>query len=330
MADPHVSVETDAGDDRTAVRVDGDPFTSYLATGAEPVLAKPTCYPIRSAQGTPITRGYPLDPRPGERVDHPHHVGLWLNYGEVAGHDFWNNDGPVTGTDDGPVVRHRAVGRATGGTGRGELATTAEWVAPDGERLLREETTYVFRAATGERTIDRLTTLTARRDLSLADDKEGLLGVRVCRGLEHPDEEPTRLVGPDGRPREEPVVETDTATGTYESPDGTTGTAVWGTRAPWMKLAGTVDGEAVTVALMDHPDNPGHPTHWHARGYGLFAANPLGAAAFTDGERRVEFSLAAGESATFDYRLAVLSGDPDREAVADRHRSFVAAARTDR
>ena len=35
-------------------------------------------------------------------------------------------------------------------------------------------------------------------------------------------------------------------------------------------------GHTVTIAIFDHPGNPGYPTYWHARGYGLFAANPLG------------------------------------------------------
>ncbi|MFB6217678.1 MAG: PmoA family protein [Halobacteriaceae archaeon] len=321
MTAPRVTVDTDAGDHRTAVRVDGEPFTAYLEPGADPVLAKPVCYPIRAASGTPVTRGYPLDPRPGERVDHPHHVGLWLNYGNVSGYDFWNNAGPVTGDDDGPVVRHRETRRAESGDGRGELAVTLEWVA-GGRALLREETTVRFHAAAGERAIDRLTTLTALRDVELADDKEGLLGLRVCRDLEHPDDDPAAVVGPDGGTRE--VVDT-AVTGEYESSRGDTGTALWGSRAEWVKLAGRVGDEPVSVVVMDHPDNAGHPTHWHARGYGLFAANPLGAAAFTDGERRLGFALGEGESATFDYRVSVIAGDPDD--VAERYDAFVAAAR---
>jgi hypothetical protein len=48
-------------------------------------------YPLIADGGITVTRGYPLEPRPGERVDHPHHAGLWFNYGEVNGFDFWNN-----------------------------------------------------------------------------------------------------------------------------------------------------------------------------------------------------------------------------------------------
>ena len=73
---------------RVDVFVDGQPFTSYIWPET---LTKPVLYPLRTAQGTIVTRGFPLDPRPGERVDHPHHSGYWLNYGNVNGVDFWNN-----------------------------------------------------------------------------------------------------------------------------------------------------------------------------------------------------------------------------------------------
>ena len=64
--------------------------------------------------------------------------------------------------------------------------------------------------------------------------------------------------------------------GVYLTSEGTKGAAVWGTRGRWCTLSGTVGAEPVSIAILDHPQNPGHPTYWHARGYGLFAANPLG------------------------------------------------------
>src|SRR5438128_11315586 len=73
---------------RVDVFVDGQPFTSYIWPEK---LKVPVLYPLRTAHGTIVTRGFPLEPRPGERVDHPHHAGFWLNYGSVNGVDFWNN-----------------------------------------------------------------------------------------------------------------------------------------------------------------------------------------------------------------------------------------------
>src|SRR5688500_13462993 len=67
---------------RVDVTVDGRPFTSYRW---DPALKKPLLFPIRAASGGLITRGFPVEPRPDEATDHPHHLGLWLNYGNVDG-----------------------------------------------------------------------------------------------------------------------------------------------------------------------------------------------------------------------------------------------------
>src|SRR5919204_3223562 len=67
---------------RVDVAIGGKPFTSYIWPER---LKKPVLYPLRAASGTLVTRGWPFDPRPGERVDHPHPVGLWFDYGNVNG-----------------------------------------------------------------------------------------------------------------------------------------------------------------------------------------------------------------------------------------------------
>ena len=73
--------------------------------------------------------------------------------------------------------------------------------------------------------------------------------------------------------------------------------------------------------MCDHPKNQSYPTYWHARGYGLFAANPLGVKDFTKGEKELNFAIPAGKSITFRYRVIVNSGshltDADINACAD-------------
>src|SRR5256884_4470002 len=183
-----VKVEVVPHDDlrRVDVLVDGKPFTSYIYPTT---LKKPTLYPVRSASGVLVTRGWPLEPRPGERVDHPHQVGLWFDHGDVNGLDFWNNSDaipPARAAKMGTIL-HRAVRRAEGGPGEGVLEVTAEWVDYAGTPLLREDTRFVFRAADGLRSIDRITTLTAlARPVTFVDNKEGLVGMRVARALEQP------------------------------------------------------------------------------------------------------------------------------------------------
>src|SRR6185503_16827781 len=146
---------------RVDVTIDGKPFTSYIWPST---LKKPVLYPLRTAKGTLVSRGFPLDPRPGERVDHPHHVGLWLNHGDVNGLDFWNNSEAIAPTEShkyGTIV-HRAIKRMKNGKNQAELQVATDWVTPDGKTLLHEDTTFVFHAGKDERAIDRVTTLTAQ------------------------------------------------------------------------------------------------------------------------------------------------------------------------
>jgi hypothetical protein len=145
---------------RVDVVIDGQPFTSYIWPEK---LAKPVLYPLRTARGTVVTRGFPLEQRSGERVDHPHHVGLWFNYGNVNGFDFWNNSEAIK-PEDAPKmgnIRHRAITLAKGGPDQGELETEADWITGKEQLILKEHTRFVFRGGPNFRSIDRITTLQA-------------------------------------------------------------------------------------------------------------------------------------------------------------------------
>ncbi|GAA4424459.1 hypothetical protein GCM10023188_04300 [Pontibacter saemangeumensis] len=293
---------------RVDVTVDGKPFTSYIYPDE---VKKPVLYPIRTAKGTLITRGWPLDPRPGERVDHPHHVGLWFNYGDVNGYDFWNNSND-TGSHKGPfgTIRHRSVDQMSGGDDKAELVVSSKWQKPDGTPLLLETTRYVFSGEGDTRIIERVTTLKAlQEDVLFRDNKEGLIALRLARELEHPSTQPEIFTDASGKATSVPRMENEGITGMYESSEGVKGDSVWGTRASWVSLNGRIGQEPVTVAIMDHPQNIGYPTYWHARGYGLFAANPLGQKAMSNGAQELNFKLRAGESVTFRHRVLVHSGE---------------------
>jgi hypothetical protein len=84
--------------------------------------------------------------------------------------------------------------------------------------------------------------------------------------------------------------------------------AVWGTRAKWMDLYGNIGDEKISLVVCDHPGNTGYPTYWHARAYGLFAANPFGWYDFTDGKEKFNFSLKPGQTLKFRYRIIISSG----------------------
>ena len=161
---------------RVDVIIDGKPFTSYIFERSQ---KKPSLYPLRTAKGTIVTRGYPLDPHPGERADHPHHVGLWFNYGDVNGLDFWNNSDAITGERAarmGTVVHQRVI-EAVSGKDKGELNVEMDWVDVKGTVLLKENTRYVFQGDGNTRVVDRITRLAALKDpVVLGDNKEGAAG----------------------------------------------------------------------------------------------------------------------------------------------------------
>lgn len=320
---PGISVISDSAAQRVDVLVDGEPFTSYLYSDTISVLKKPVLYPIRTAEGIEITRGYPIHPKPGESIDHPHQIGLWMNYGAVNGFDFWNNSDavPEERQDEVGTIRHLEVVSTADGRGVGELVVAAEWRSDGGEPLLHERTEYVFHADSSVRIIDRISRLTAlEQRVSFEDNKEGLLGLRLTRALEVT---PSRSEGSEEVALDVPEKDAPVRSGAYRNSEGVSGYPdVWGRRARWTTLTGLVEGQNVTVAVIDHPDNVGYPTYWHTRDYGLFAANPLGQAAFTDGEERLDFVLDARESTTFRFRIVIFDGIASGTQVDDWFADF--------
>jgi len=320
-----VALSTNEPAHRVDVTIGGEPFTSYVWPER---VKKPVLYPIRSAKGTLVTRGWPLDPRPGERVDHPHHVGLWLNYENVNGIDFWNNseaikagDAPKMGT-----ILHRRIVEAKNGSDRGELVTESDWVLHDGTVILKERTTFVFSGDATSRTIDRTSRLTALdTKVVFADAKDGMLGMRVARQLEQPSNEPLVFTDAAGRATSVPRLDNTGVTGLYTSSEGKTGDDVWSTRGRWTMLTGKIGDEPLTIAIIDHPKNPGYPTYWHARGYGLFAANPLGQKVFSNGRETLNFTIEPHASASFRYRIVVLEGTATPDRTEREYNAFAAA-----
>jgi len=320
-----VEVVSREAERRVDVSIDGKPFTAYIWPESQ---MKPSLWPIRTAKGTEITRGYPIAPKPGERTDHRHHVGLWFSYGDVNGVDFWNNSTarkPEEQARMGRTVQRRIV-EAKGGA-EGRLTVAADWLLPGDKLALAEESAFVFRALPSGRWIERTTTLRAKDGaVSLKDNKEGVFGLRVARTLEHPSPatEKGSVVGPDLRDGPSGPLDNAGITGSYRSSEGKVGDAVWGTRGRWVALSGRAGEEDVVLVIFDHPKNPGAPTYWHARGYGLFAANPLGQKELSAGKDTLDYAIPQGGSAVFRHALAVLGGPFDEARVEELYRGFAA------
>jgi hypothetical protein len=307
-----VVVKADEAAHRVDVTIDGTPFTSYLWDTNQ---RKPVLYPLIAPDGTTVTRGYPFAMRPGERVDHPHHAGLWFNYGNANGFDFWNNSDaiPVAQRPKYGTITHDHIVSVKSGKDAGELIVESTWTTGAGDKILVQTTRYVFRRTTvggaPARGVDLTVTLKALSPVVFHDDKEGLLGLRVAHFLESPTEKGGVFMDAQGNPTQVAAADPAGATGVYRTSEGKTGDAAWGTRGAWCLLSGTTsDGKAETIAILDNKANPGYPAYWHARGYGLFGVNPLGAHIFDPKVPAMNYSIATGDSATFKYRILIVSG----------------------
>lgn len=302
-----IEVITSEKDKKVDILFEGQLFTSYIFPDD---LEKPVLFPIFTSSGTVITRGYPRNPRLGERVDHPHHVGLWFNYGDVNGLDFWNNSYaiPVEKKPGYGSIRHQKIIEAISGKEKGILKVQTHWIDSKGNILLEEVSTFVFSGSKSLRRIDRTTELTAKVHVTFKDNKEGMMGLRVDRAFEEPSNKPEQFTDANGNPTTVAVLNNEGVNGIYRSSKGLEKGEVWGTQADWVKLSAKKGTEDITIAMIDHKKNIGYPAHWHARGYGLFAMNNLGAKVYNPKENEFIYTLESGKTLTFHHRILISSG----------------------
>jgi len=232
------------GAERGAVLLDGERAAGLVFGGPRGLAL----WPLHATTGAEVTRAFPLGRRDGEPEDHPHHVSLWFAHGDVNGTDFWAGAGRI---------ERVGVPRITGQT----VSVSHRWVAPDGTEVATDVRDLRFeQGRTGRgarwRSVDAAVGLHAPHGpLRIGDTKEGTFAVRL---------------------RPEFCLVGDKAAGVLRNAAGDRGNDAWGRRARWVAWQAEVEGAILTLAMFDHPRNHGHPTHWHARGYGLCAANPFG------------------------------------------------------
>ena len=288
-------------------------------------MKKPVLFPINTLDGITVTRGFPIAPRPGEPTDHPHHIGMWMNYESVNGLDFWNNSTAIPYEKRnlyGTIIHQNIISKKASGNSA-TLTTTATWVRPDGVVLLDEKTEHRFEVKNNLFFIDRITTVTARdTTVVFKDTKDGYFAMRVAHELQQPSNSDSVFVDALGNKTKVAKVNHEDVTGRYYGSTGLQGDSVWSSKGQWVMLKGMKDGKRITIAMIDHPKNVGYPTYWHARGYGLFALNPLGRAVFSNGKETLNFSLQPRASVTFHYRVIIAS---DQEITMEQMNGFAAA-----
>lgn len=313
--------------DRIRVEVNGELFTEYFFTGrSHPWVSKVKSpdaggapvtqtnlpkhvyfHPLLGPGGKRMTRNWPMADTPDEDHDHPHHRALWYSHGSVNGIDFWSEEAKA-----GRIVHHKFL-EISSGADSGVIRSANKWIAPDGTVKMTDERTFrVYARPAHERLFDFEITLQAPSDeeVVLGDTKEGSMAIRINEEL--------RLTRGKNRP----------GTGRIVLSSGVKDAATWGKRAEWCDYYGPLDGQVVGVSIFDHPSNPKHPTWWHVRDYGLFAANPFGVHDF---EKKLpgagDVRISAGRSLTFRYRFFLHEGDTESAKVAERYREYSAAAK---
>jgi hypothetical protein len=227
----------------------------------------------------------------------------------VNGLDFWNNSYAIPQNKKNLYgwIRTDKILETKGGK-KGILIYHANWTNQQKQVLMEETTRFEFSGDGNRRVIDRVTTLKADTNVIFNDAKDGMLGLRLAHELQIPATEDQQFADNKGNVT---VVKAGTdhiANGNYLTSAGKTGNDAWSTRGVWCKVFGKMGTDSVSIAIIDHPYNPNYPTFWHARGYGLFAANPLGEKIFTNGKSAKNLTLKKGESVTFRYRIVITSG----------------------
>jgi len=307
-AQNRITLRPDLAGKKVDVLYDGRLFTSYIYPDD---LEKPVLYPIYTSSNIVITRGFPRDPRPNERVDHPHHVGMWFNFGDVNGLDFWNNSYAIPADQKSKYgsIKHRKIVDTEDGKKEGKLVTTSDWVDSNGNVLLKDKTTYVFSGEGNRRIIRRTTTLTAQVPVTFADNKEGVIGIRMDRAFEEPSDKPEVFLDSKGNPTTVAVMNNEGVNGIYRNSEGLQKeSGVWGKPTKWVCLSAKKDGEDISIAIIDNKKNPGYPAHSHARGYGLFATNNMGSQVFDKNAPFFTLSLKPKQSVTFTHTIVIQDG----------------------
>lgn len=294
-------IEVSLMDDGLSAKIqfNGKLFAQYLGKG----YAKPIIYPIIGPGETNMVRNWPIkDAAAGEAKDHPHHTSLWYTHGAVNGIDFW-----AQGQGKGTIVpTGTLVVKATGSGETGNVAVTSanQWRGPDGKVVLTDERVVTFHLLPDDnRAIDfRVTLIASEGEVTFGDTKEGSMGIRTHPAL--------RLKGP-------------VAKGKALNSEGIEDGKLWGKRAAWVDYWAPIDGKTIGMAIFDHPSNPRHPTHWHARDYGLVAANPFGIHDFEKkGKGAGDMVMKKGDKASFNYRFLFHKGDVNEAKIAEAFKEF--------
>lgn len=250
---------------------------------------RPYIYPLLSAGGLAVTRNYPMKDVAGEPTDHPHHRSMWIGFGDVNGVDFWAD------TDKSGKIVQKSIDFDPITVGPyWSIHTINDWILPDGKKLMQDNRKVAFYSCSyGTLIVTSITLNASECGIKFGDSKEGFFAIRIAPSM----------ALKDGK-------------GHILNSAGNKDADAWGKPAKWVDYTGEVNAKTVGITVFDSHYNFGYPTYWHARDYGLVAANPFGGKAFTgDAKNESHFSINYTNSAKFTYITLIHDGKIDAKTL---------------
>lgn len=296
-SDSDAGVKIIEAENKVTVEINGKLFTEYCYK--EMNVKRPYFYPVIGPTGVGVTRNWPMKNGENEEQDHSHHRSLWYAHGAINGVDFWTD-----GAANGNTVHDKFL-KLESGKDVGIIQSQNKLISADGKLICTDTRTHKFYNLPDAKMVDfEITFHASEGQIVLGDTKEGSMALRLAPTM--------RLKGT-------------VAKGHIINSEGIKDYDTWGKRAKWCDYYGPVEGEIVGVSIFDNPKNPKHPTWWHVREYGLFAANPFGVSYFENKPRQRgigNVTIPAGENLTFKYRIYIHKGDQEQGKVAERYEEY--------
>ena len=288
------SVEIKEEKGKLRIEIGREHFGDYVYEG----YSRPFLFPLFGPGGELMVRSWPMKEAPNEEHDHPHHKAFWWSHGAMNGVDFWSESKNAGKTEHQKFTEIKS-GKV------GVIKSANRYVTKEGKEIARDERTLrIYPEKDGTRMFDfEVTVHPSDGELKFGDTKEGTMALRLAETM--------RLKGKVGK-------------GNIVNSEGVRDGQTWGKRAKWVDYYGPVDGKTVGVAIFDHPSNPRHPTWWHVRDYGLFAANPFGEHDFEKAAKGAgDLVVPAGKSITFKYRFYMHPGNEQEGKVEEAYAEYI-------
>ena len=311
-ADTGFAIEKTSGGGVT-VKVNGQVFAEYVVDQAN----KPYLAPVFGPTGKQMTRNYPMKTVAGEQTDHPHHRGICFGNEGLAGVDTWSEPKSYEAAEakkPGSTAarakgigfnKHREYKELTADAKHAVVAAAGDITNVDGKKLLEEEHRMTFRADGDTRTIDfDIDYIASEGPITIKDAKDAGFSIRV----------PSEMAVE--------IEKNKKGSGHLMNSEGNTDADTWGKRAKWCDYYGTVGGDAVGVAILNHPSSFRYPTPWHSRTYGLFTANAFGPHSLDKTAEDGTLELKKGERIKLRHRLVFHKGDEKAGKIAEAFEAY--------